>query len=77
MNHPSKATEVRPVRIGSGRECLPKPMTKAQALRYAKRNMPRDLAKAGFVASVFTSDPEIHGASFFRINYSMHVGGRA
>jgi hypothetical protein len=60
--------EKLPVKIGV--DLLPKPMTAAQALLYAIRNMPSDLKNAGFVASVFASNSELHGGSFFRINYS-------
>jgi hypothetical protein len=61
-----------PVKVGIGQ--LPNPMTKAQALRWAQANMPADLRRVGFVASVFTSDPQIHGADYFRVNYSMSHG---
>ena len=61
-------SEKRPVKVGI--DVLPKPMTAAQALLYAIRNMPRDLKRAGFVASVFASNSELHGGLFFRINYS-------
>lgn len=55
-----------PVKLGLGEL---KPMTKEQAIRYGKRNMPKDLKKAGFKVSVFTSDPKIHGSLYYRINY--------
>lgn len=57
-----------PVKIGLS--TLERPMTEKQALRYGKNAMPQDLKRAGFVASVFRSDPQIHGSEFFRINYS-------
>lgn len=60
--------EVRPVRVGLG--TLDTPMSKAQALRWGQRNIPADLKKAGFQTSVFTSDPDIHGGTFYRINHS-------
>ena len=61
--------EKRVVRVGSGRETLGKPMTRAQAKRYGDRNMPGDLKRAGFETVVFSSDPEINGGIFFRVNY--------
>lgn len=60
---------------GTGREliypgaCL----SRAQAQRYAEKHMPEDLRKAGFKAGVFESDPEIHGAHYFRIGYGKTV----
>lgn len=66
-------SEKREVRIGSGREALPAPMTLAQARRYGKRNMPNDLKRVGFKTEVFVSDPEINGGTFFRVNYGMIV----
>jgi hypothetical protein len=48
-------------------------MTKAQALAYATKNMPRDLKKAGFKAGVFESDTAIHGAQYYRIGYGKTV----
>jgi hypothetical protein len=53
-----------------GLSTLPAPMNEKQAKAYGKRNMPSDLRRAGFVVSVFRSDLEIHGADFYRINYS-------
>lgn len=63
-------SERRPVRLGSGRDELPRPMTRAQAQHWGERNMPRDLRAAGFVCSVFASDAELHGGLWFRVNYS-------
>ena len=40
-----------------------------EALRIARRMMPADLKRAGFVAGVFESDPEFHGAHYFRIGF--------
>lgn len=56
---------------GVGRELIyPGAMlTRDQARRYGDKAMPRDLRKAGFRTHVFQSDPEIHGASYFRITY--------
>lgn len=65
------STEKREVRIGIGR--LDQPMTQAQAMRYGVCNIPRDLKAAGFRTEVFISDPEINGATFFRINYGKTV----
>jgi len=45
-------------------------VTEAGALRFAKQNMPGDLKKAGFVASVFP------GARGWVINYGKSVGNR-
>lgn len=61
------STEKRETRMGLSR--LDLPMTKVQAKRYGNRNMPSDLKAAGFETVVFTSDPEINGGLFFRINY--------
>ena len=56
---------------GTGRELVYPGacMTKEQARRYAARVMPLDLKRAGFVAGVFESDTEIHGAHYFRIGF--------
>jgi len=64
-------SEKREVRIGIGK--LDQPMTQAQAMRYGRRNIPRDLKAAGFRAEVFTSDSAINGATFFRINFGKSV----
>jgi len=63
------ASEKRPVRTGSGRETLDKPMTRAQARRWGDRHMPADLKAAGFETIIFASDPIINGGTFFRVNY--------
>ena len=55
-----------PVKYGLGQ--LPA-MSRRQALRYAQKHMPKDLKRAGFIPSVFESDPVIHVSHFFRINY--------
>lgn len=49
-------------------------MTRAQAFRYAERNMPGDLRAAGFQSFVGRSDPELHGGDWFRIDYGMQCG---
>jgi len=67
------ATEKLPVRAGCGNNAFPVPMTQKQALRYGEQNMPADLKRAGFVCSIFRSDPEIHGGDWFRINYGKTV----
>lgn len=59
--------EKLPVKIGL--HTLDKPMTRAQAQRYGNRNMPKDLRRAGFQCVVARSDAEIHGGTWFRINY--------
>jgi len=48
---------------------MEKRMTRAQALRYGLRHMPKDLKRAGFDCIVARSDPELHGGDWFRINY--------
>lgn len=63
-----QAPEKRLVRVGLS--VLPEPMTLAQARRYGAKHIPADLKRAGFVPSVYISDPEINGSSFFRVNYS-------
>jgi hypothetical protein len=56
------------VRQGVG--ILPRRMTLEHARRYANRIMPGDLRRAGFVASVYLTCPEIHGGEWIRINFS-------
>ena len=56
-----------PVKFGLGQ--LDKPMTEAQARHWGKANMPGDLAAAGFEVEVFRSDPELHGADFYRVSF--------
>lgn len=60
--------EKLPVRFGSSGQ-FPNPMTKEQARRLGNRIMPKDLQRAGFVCTIFRSDPEIHGGNWFRILY--------
>ena len=61
----------RPVLIGESRPNEYSPtMTQAGALRYARRMMPADLKRAGFVASIFATDTELHGGLWYRVNYS-------
>lgn len=69
----ASAQEKREVRVGSGREALPLPMTFAQAKRYGDRNMPADLKQVGFETDIFVSDLEINGGTFFRINYGKTI----
>jgi len=52
-----------------GLSTLDTPMTLAQAKRYGDKNMPLDLKRAGFKTVVFTSDEEMHGGLWFRVNY--------
>lgn len=67
-------THKRPVLIGENRPTSHSPiMTMAGALRYAKRMMPDDLKRAGFTASIFTSDAETHDGLWFRVNYGKVV----
>jgi hypothetical protein len=61
-------TEKRIVKVGIDK--LAKPMTIEEARNWGERNIPRDLKAAGFRVSVFTSNPEINGGTFFRVNYS-------
>ncbi|MCK6434491.1 MAG: hypothetical protein L6Q68_15870 [Aquabacterium sp.] len=63
--------ELREVRVGLG--ALERPMTRAQAERYGAANMPADLRRAGFETVVFTSDPQIHGARYYRVNYGKRI----
>jgi hypothetical protein len=64
--------ECLPVRMGAGRETLPKPMTAAQARKYGQKLLRvwyPDLQRAGFEPCLFRSDPEIHGADYFRLSF--------
>ena len=56
---------------GAGRELIYRGacLSREQARRYGEKNMPRDLRRAGFKAHVFESDPQIHGAHYFRVTY--------
>lgn len=56
-----------PVKFGLSQ--LDRPMTHAQATRWGKTNMPADLSVAGFKVGVFRSDPELHGADFYRVSF--------
>jgi hypothetical protein len=51
----------------------PRLMTRQQAQRHGERTMPADLKRAGFQCVVAQSDPEMHGGSWFRINYGKKV----
>lgn len=64
-------TERLPVKTGLS--TLDKPMTRAGALRFGERNMPRDLKRAGFETVVAKSDADLHGGVWFRINYGKKV----
>lgn len=68
-----RKSDPREVRIGIDK--LHQPMTQAQAKRYGERAMPHDLKLAGFTTTVFASDLEIHGASFYRITYGKSAPG--
>jgi len=59
------------VRYGLG--VLDKLMTKEQALRFAQRNMPSDLKRAGFKAHIFTAERSINGWDGYRINYGKEI----
>jgi hypothetical protein len=64
----------RPVVVGGHRPGPYNPVkTYAGALRYAEQMMPRDLRLAGFKASVFISDAEIHGGEWFRVSFGKVV----
>lgn len=65
----SAQSDVREVRVGSGRECLPVHMTATQARQYGNRHMPTDLKRAGFQTCVFASDLVINGGLFYRVSY--------
>ena len=53
---------------GTGRELIGV-MTKKQAQRYAERNIDPALKRVGFKASVFESDPVIHGGHYYIVCY--------
>ena len=55
------------VKVGCGE--LEKPITRSQAERWGRQNMPSDLRKAGFVVDVYRTDPVINGGDWFRVNY--------
>ena len=59
--------EVLVVKVGAG--ALETPMTAAQARRWGERNMSSGLRAAGFHVHVSRTDPQIHGGTWFRINY--------
>lgn len=61
--------ERRDVRMGVSNTTLHLGWTKTQCKRWGDKNMPADLKGAGFKTVVFSSDPEIHGGLWFRINY--------
>ena len=61
-----------PVKVGLS--TLNRKMTKDQAKRYGDRHMPKDLKRVGFETVIFESDPEIHGGSWFRVNYGYYKG---
>lgn len=68
--------ETRPIYSdGTGRELIRPGAhgTREQARAIGSRLMPRDLKRAGFRVYVFASDPEIHGASYFRVTYGREV----
>ena len=66
--------EVRPVVIGEHRPSAFNPvMTLEKALRFANQNMPDDLRRAGFKASIFASSIEIHGGLWWRVNYGKTI----
>ena len=61
------ATEKLPVKMGLS---TLSPMTRKQAERYARREMPADLCRAGFEVVVSESDPELHGGEWFRVSFA-------
>lgn len=61
--------EKRPIRPALNGTSWGRPVTRKQAQRIGERNMPPDLKRAGFQTVVFASNPEIHGAEYWRINY--------
>lgn len=66
--------EKRPLLFGENRPSQYSPIvSEQQALRIAQRAMPADLKRAGFIASIFTSDIETHGGAWFRVNYGKRV----
>jgi hypothetical protein len=69
-----KGNEKRPVLIGENRPTPHNPvLTYLGALRYARQNMPEDLRRAGFSASIFISNAETHGGEWFRVCYGKRV----
>lgn len=68
-------SELLPVKVGI--LTLEKPMTREQAMRYGKRNMPSDLKRAGFECFVGKSDAEMHGGVWYRVNYGYAGRGPA
>lgn len=63
--------EKRPLLFGQSRPDRFAPIvTRARALQIARQNIPADLKRAGFVASIFASDPAIHDGTWWRVNYS-------
>lgn len=66
--------EKRPLLFGQSRPDRFAPIvTRARALQIARRNMPADLKRAGFRASIFASDSDIHGGLWWRVNYGRVV----
>jgi hypothetical protein len=63
--------EKLPVKVGI--LTLDKPMTRKQAERYGNSQMPADLKRAGFQCFVARSDAEMHGGTWFRVNYGKKV----
>jgi hypothetical protein len=61
--------------VKSGLSTLDQKMTHKQALRWGNQNMPADLKRAGFETVIFTSNVEIHGSLFLRVNYGRSVKG--
>ena len=58
----------RPIK-DAGNNIVTAPMTRDGARRWGDKHMPYYLKKAGFVTTVFASDPEIHGSAYFRVSY--------
>lgn len=67
------SVEKREVRVGTGRQALPVPMSFKQAKRYGDQSMSDDLKRGGFETRIFVSDPDINGGTFFRISYGKTV----
>jgi len=67
----TRKKEKRALLFGENRPGAYSPIvTKARALQIARQAMPADLKRAGFVASIFASDAELHGGTWWRVNYS-------
>ena len=63
--------------VQSGLIVLPKLMTRKEARKLGKKNMPKHLKDAGFVCVVIASDPDLDGGRCYRIKYARKEEGTA